>query len=366
MLRLALANIAFRKMRSAISIVAVAVGIALLLVLVGMTQGTLREVAQRMQGTGADLLVHPQDMNPVLDTFASLPVAAVERIRGVKGVAAVCPVVVWGVSLHSKYQRIFGVDPEEFRGVGASLRLVQGRLWREPNEIIVDERLAQGLGYKIGDTIQRLGRRLTIVGICEAANGARILMPIKTLQEARSEEGKVSFVLVKCAKGEPEAAVAGRIESELSSLDLRTVFLREYSKELSRSFRGLHEFIAGVSTVCLIISFLTILLTLYTTVVERTREIAILKALGASRSYIMGNILGESVILCLLGVVAGVAMTWVTKGIMCVILPLLTVEITFGWLLVAGLLGTLGGLLGAVYPALRAAAYDPAVALSYE
>jgi putative ABC transport system permease protein len=59
-------------------------------------------------------------------------------------------------------------------------------------------------------------------------------------------------------------------------------------------------------------------------------------------------------------------MTWVTKGIMCVILPLLTVEITFGWLLVAGLLGTLGGLLGAVYPALRAAAYDPAVALSYE
>ena len=70
------------------SILAVAVGISLLLVLVGMTQGTLREVARRMQATGADLLVHPQDMNPVLDTLATLPVQAVGRVRVVAWVQA--------------------------------------------------------------------------------------------------------------------------------------------------------------------------------------------------------------------------------------------------------------------------------------
>ena len=366
MLRLALANMMFRKARSAISILAVAVGISLLLVLVGMTQGTLREVAQRMQSTGADLLVHPQDMNPVLDTFASVPLQAVERVRGVKGVSAICPVVVWGLSLHGKYQRVFGIDPDEFRSVGATLRLIAGRLWQQPNEILIDERLAKGLGYRTSDTFERLGRRLTVVGICEAANGARILMPIKTLQDARSEHGKVSFLLVKCAPGDAPAAVAARIESELSSLDLRTVLLSEYSKELSKSFRGLNEFIAGVSTVCLVISFLTILLTLYTTVVERTREIAILKAMGASKTYVMGNILAESVILCLLGVAAGVGLTLVTKDVMAVVLPLLTVELTPRWLLAAALLGLFGGLLGAIYPALRAVASDPVIALTYE
>lgn len=366
MFRLAVANITFRKVRSAISILAVAVGIALLLVLVGMTQGTLREVARRMQGTGADLLVHPQDMNPVLDTFASLPVQAVERIRSIKGVSAVCPVVVWGVSLHGKYQRIFGIDPECFKEVGATLRIVEGRPWRAPNEILLDERLAKGLGYKVGDTIHRLGRALTVVGICEAANGARILMPIQTLQEARSEHGKVSFVLVKCHTGSRPADVAARIESELSSLDLRTILLAEYSRELNKSFRGLNEFIAGVSTVCLVISFLTILLTLYTTVVERTREIAILKALGASRFYVMGNILVESVILCLLGVALGVALTMAARDIIAYCLPLLTVEITWGWLVAAALLGLFGGIMGAIYPAVRAAKSDPAVALSYE
>jgi len=366
MLRLAWANMMFRKTRSAISILAVAVGISLLLVLVGMTQGTLREVAQRMQGTGADLLVHPQDMNPVLETYASIPAQAVARLRAVKGVAAVCPVVVGGMMLHGKHQRIFGVDPEEFRSVGAGLRLVKGRLWQAANEILIDERLARGLGYKTGDTLERLDRRLTIVGICEAANGARVLMPIKTLQDARSENGKVSFLLVKCAPGESPANVSARIESDLSSLDLRTMLLSDYSRELNRSFQGLNEFIAAVSTVCLVISFLTILLTLYTTVVERTREIAILKAMGASRTYVMTNILAESVILCLIGVAVGVALTLMAKDVMGAVLPLLTVEITIGWLLTAALLGLLGGLLGAIYPALRAVASDPVAALTYE
>ena len=366
MLRLALANMAFRKARSVISILAVAVGISLLLVLVGMTQGTLREVARRMQATGADLLVHPQDMNPVLDTLATLPVEAVGRVRAVKGVSAVCPVVVGGVTLHGKYQRIFGIDPEEFRGVGASLRLVEGRLWREANEIVIDERLAKGLGYKTGDCIERLRLRLTVVGICEAANGARILMPIQTLQEARYGSGKVSFLLVKCAPGESLANVSARIEAELGSLDLRTVLLSEYSKELDRSFHGLSEFIAAVSTVCLIISFLTILLTLYTTVVERTREIAILKAMGASRAYVMGNILAESVVLCLMGVAVGVGFTLIAKEVMSVAFPLLTIETTARWFVTAALLGLMGGLLGAVYPALRAVASDPVVALTYE
>ncbi len=366
MFRLALANMGFRKTRSAISILAVAVGIALLLVLVGMTQGTLKEVARRMQSTGADLLVHPQDMNPVLDTFASIPVGAVERVSQVKGVSGVCPVVVWGVSLHGKYQRIFGIDPVKFQGVGASLRLVDGRLWTSANEIVLDERLAAGLGYKVGDVIERLGRRLTVVGVCEAANGARILMPIQTLQEARSEQGKVSFLLVKCLAGERLADVSRRIESSVGGLELRTILLSDYSRELRHSFRGLSEFIAGVSTVCLVISFLTILLTLYTTVVERTREIAILKAMGASKSYVIVNILAESVILCLIGVAVGVGLTYITRDVMRVVLPLLTVEISLPWLLAAALLGLLGGLLGAVYPALRAAGSDPVVALTYE
>ncbi|MEW6356285.1 MAG: ABC transporter permease [Planctomycetota bacterium] len=366
MLRLAAANMLHRKLRSAICIAAVGVGIAMLLVLVGMTEGSLGEVAARMRSVGADLLVHPDDVNPVLDSEAIMPMKAGEMIEAVDGVRAACPVVLARIALKNKTQRVFGVNPDAFRSVGASLEIVEGRLWQGENEIVIDRRLSEGLGYKLNDVINRLGRDLTVVGICEANNGARVLMPIETLQKARAVKDRASFFFVKCASPDDAGTVASKIEQALAVIGVRTILLRDYDHALRQSFRGLEEFIRGVSAVCLAVSFLVIFLALYVAVLERTREIGILKSLGASKAAIVMNVMAESLFLCLLGVLCGIALSTAGKFAIAKFLPMLTVVLSVKWMLAAGALGVAGSVLGAVYPAWCAARLDPAVALNYE
>jgi len=365
-IRLAAANIANRKLRSAICVVAVGVGIAMLLVLVGMTEGSLGEVAERMQSVGADLLVHPGDVNPVLDSEAIMPMKAGVIMEGIDGVRAVCPVVLARITLKHKTQRVFGIRPDAFRSVGAGLEVLEGRLWQAENEVVIDRRLAEGLGYKLGDVIKRLGRDLTIVGICEANNGARVLMPFETLQKARAATERASFFFVKCSSPEDAGRVASKIEQALAPIGVKTILLRDYDHALRQSFRGLEEFIRGVSTVCLAVSFLVIFLALYVAVLERTREIGILKSLGASKRSIVMNVMTESLFLCLLGVLCGIALSAVGKLVLAKCLPMLTVTLSVRWMLIAGGLGIVGSVLGAVYPAWCAVRLDPAVALTYE
>jgi len=366
MIRLAIANILYRKMRSAITVLAVGIGIAMLLVLVGMTEGSLREVARRMQSVGADIMVHPEDMNPVLDSTAIMPLSAEKLLRQIEGVKATAPVMLDRLTLKNRNQRVFGIDPSSFRAAGAGLEIIKGRLWRKPNEIVIDRRLAEGLGYDVGDVIPRLGRQLRIVGICRANNGARVLIPIETLQQARRCPDRVSFFLVKCKEGHEVGAVAADIERKLAFLRVKTLLVKEYAVALRRSFKGLHEFITGVIVVCLIVSFLVILLVLYTNVLERSREIAILKALGASKLDVAKNVAAESLLLCIGGVAAGLVIALAAREVIGHLLPLLTVELKPDWMLNATAIALGGGLLGSIYPAYRAARLDPANVLNFE
>jgi len=363
--KLARANLTHRKLRSAISMLAVGVGTALLLVLVGMTNGTLREVAQRMRGVGADIIVHTEDMNPVIDSFAPLREELGPHLLKIEGVKAVCPVVLGGMNLGGHYQRVFGVVLDEFRAVGAKVRILTGREWKEPNEILIDQRLA-ATGFDVGDEVQKLGLKLRICGVCGAANGARVLMPRRTLQDLRAEEHRVSFFFVKCKSPDDVQRVATEIEKRFHGLKLKTLLLNEYAQALEKSFRGLHEFMAGVISVCLFISFLVVLLAMYTTILERTREIGILKSMGAGRLFIVRWIVAESLVLCFGGSMVGILLAVSAKLLLKHFLPLLTVTLSPGWLAMSVLIAVAGGCLGALYPAIRAAVQDPVVSLLYE
>jgi putative ABC transport system permease protein len=110
---------------------------------------------------------------------------------------------------------------------------------------------------------------------------------------------------------------------------------------------------------------LVILLAMYTTVTERTRQIGILKSLGMSKTSIAWVIEQEAIIVSLLGVVVGVLMTMLAR-LAVMRTTNLTIEIEPRWVLIALAVGLLGGTLGALYPALRAARQDAVEALSYE
>src|SRR3977135_3639289 len=116
----------------------------------------------------------------------------------------------------------------------------------------------------------------------------------------------------------------------------------------------------------IVISFLVVLLNMNTLVMERTREIGILKALGSTRLDVVRMLLGETFIITLMGTAAGILITFVIQAILKQTNPGLTILVSPAWIFSAVMLAFIGGAPGAAYPALRAASYDPVVALAYE
>jgi putative ABC transport system permease protein len=134
----------------------------------------------------------------------------------------------------------------------------------------------------------------------------------------------------------------------------------------SSNLPELKPFIRTMVGIGIVISFLVVLLNMHTMVLERTREIGILKALGCSRLEIAKMLLGETLVLTLFGSAAGILLTFLTQAVLKETNPALTILISSRWVLQAIALALVGAAAGAVYPALRASGYDPVVALAYE
>ncbi len=134
----------------------------------------------------------------------------------------------------------------------------------------------------------------------------------------------------------------------------------------SSNLPELRPFIRTMVGIGVMISFLVVLLNMHTLVLERTREIGILKSLGFSRLDIVKLLLGEMLILTLFGCLFGIVVTFLVQFVLRQTTPTLQILISPDWLFAAILLAIVGAAAGAVYPALRAASYDPVVALAYE
>jgi putative ABC transport system permease protein len=130
---------------------------------------------------------------------------------------------------------------------------------------------------------------------------------------------------------------------------------------------GLGAFINVVIGLSIVIGFLVVFLSMYTSVLERTREIGILKALGASPGFILGLLVRETAMLAILGSVLGIALSFGSRWLIAALVPAsLAQHIVPSWWPVAGGIALAGALLGTAYPGFRAARQDPIEALSYE
>jgi putative ABC transport system permease protein len=148
--------------------------------------------------------------------------------------------------------------------------------------------------------------------------------------------------------------------------DARVELKGDYGKLLRESFASVGLYMDASSGVALAACFLFILLTMYTMVIERTREIGILKSLGVTRLDLLRLAVVQALLISLSGVAVGIGLAYGVRAFIAVSRPLLTVELAHGQLLLAALVGVVGGTLSALYPGYRAARLDPAVALNTE
>ena len=367
MANLPLSNIFSRKTRTAVGVLAVALGVALVLVMVGLARGTLDETADRIKNVGADIMFQAPDSSPFLVLNSGvLDERLGPMLMDVPGVSAAAPVLTNRVTKlkgKNKLVMIFGVD-ESYDQIGSGIEIVEGRGIEGDTDLVVDTVLATADGVAIGDTIPIMNRDFKVVGICKAGAGVRMFVGISAMQTATAQPGKASFFFVKVADGAQVSDVAAAMETRFEGYNVTA--LEFFSDAMEENALGLREFISALSFFAAMISYLVILLAMYTTIIERTREIGILKALGASKAYIIRVVMAESFLICLMGVVAGFLFAFVGRSVMLSFFPTLSVDLIPAWFLGSALLGITGGLLGALYPAYRAAKLDPVEALNFE
>jgi putative ABC transport system permease protein len=362
---LVFSNIAHRPARTLVSILGVGIGVLLIVFTVGLSHGVLRERGRREASIGAEIMVRASGTRGVFGAQQfKLPVAHAAELARVPGVRAAVPLgqMTDKTDTGLGARVLDGINFDDYAAM-AGLRLVEGAQPARGDEAIVDTEWQKDHKAKIGDTVKVYERPFRIVGVFEPPGGGRIKIPLSTMQEQVGAEGRCSSVLVAAANPAEQDAVAARIHAAFP--DDQIIFTRDLPELYAAGVPALNVFINVIVAVAAAISMLVILLAMYTTVTERTRQIGILKALGMSNAAIAWVVEQEALLVSLLGVGCGVLLT-IGARFLLMRAAGLTVEIEPRWILVALVIGLLGGTVGALYPALRAARQDAVDALSYE
>jgi putative ABC transport system permease protein len=365
--RMILANLVHRPIRAIISIFAVAVEVTLILLIVGIMLGMLNDTSRRQAGVGADILVQPPGASLFMGVSGA-PVSAkvADKIRQLPHVTAVAPVVAQ-LSTAGNVQVIDGIDLQSFEAVGGPLPYLSGGPFQGPYSMIVDDLEAGSKHLKVGDKVEVLNHEFTITGIVEHGRGARQFIPIQTLQDIIGAQGKASIFYVKLDNPNNADEVVKEIKDIPGMAQYGVHSVKEYlSLMTSSGVPGLNTVIRVVIGIAMIIGFIVIFQAMYAAVMERTREIGILKSLGAGKLYIVGAILRETLLIAVGGVILGIAISYAARSALKAHFQTLPLMITSSWLLRATVIAIIGSLLGALYPALKAAQKDPIDALAYE
>jgi len=362
LLRMFWGNLTARPLRCALSIVAIAIQVVLVLMIVGLTSGIVAEWGKRVEGVGADLLVQPPNSS-IFFAFSSAVMAESlgDQIAKLPDVDESAPTLI--LSDPRTLINVFGIDYKRFNALSQGFIFRAGRPFQAPDEALADDIIAQTRHIKVGDTVTLVNHSFTISGIVAHGKGARFFIPLKTGQDIVGAENHISMVFVR-SRGDTEAARA-----EILKLDPqnRIRSMSEYVSLMNSSnLPELKPFIKTMVGLGIVISFLVVLMNMHTMILERTREIGILKALGFSRFDVVKMLLGETLFLTIAGSLLGIGITFLTEAILKQTNPGLSILLTPGWVFGSIGLALIGASLGATIPALRASSVDPVEALAYE
>jgi putative ABC transport system permease protein len=363
---LVLSNIAHRPARTLVSVAGIAVGVLLIVFTVGLAHGILRERGRREAGVGAEIMLRaPGTLGLSGSQPFAMPVAHAEEVARIAGVRAAVPLgQVTGKTGSGFGSRIIdGVNFEQYRKL-SDLKIIEGRaLGESGDEVIVDSQWIKERKKNVGETEPIYDRPFRIVGIYEPPAGPRLKIPLATMQEEVGSATSCTSILVACTNPAEQDAVAERIHQAFPEDQL--IFTRDLPELYASGVPALNVFISVIVAIAAAISMLVILLAMYTTVTERTRQIGILKSLGMSNAMIAWVIEQEALLVSVIGVLVGLALTFAARFAL-MRASSLNVEIEPRWVLLSLLIAVVGGSIGALYPALRAARQDAVDALSYE
>ncbi|MCL5292641.1 MAG: ABC transporter permease [Actinobacteria bacterium] len=384
-----LRNVFRRKLRSSLTIFGITIGVFALVVMGAMAEKINLLIDGGTKYYGDKVMV----AEATAGNFSVRPLSLkkVEEIREVKGVADAFP------------QVYMMLDPEQNMSFGMPKMLVSGDLkankyeekkWKigyvagrklkdgDIGKSVVGADLVKDLNAKVGKKIKVRGKEFEVVGIMEKTLTApdstvSILLPdaqdlfVKSLpvalQKTVKKEDLITSIVVYPKPGEDPGVLAKRINKEVK--EVKATGPAEFRKQTGQAMVIFNTIIFGIGAISLLVGGLSVINTMMMSVSERTREIGIKKAIGASNRRIIREFLGEAATIGGIGGLLGLSLGWAfvqavnsaTAGTGTVVF-LVTGRLAIGATLFAIALGAFAGL----YPAWHAARLNPVKALRYE
>lgn len=362
--KLVIENLKHRWVRTLGSALIVGILVASIITLIGLSRGMLEESAARAKGTGADIVLRRDTGATISLQTGQISDKFLAKIRSQPHVAQAVGVLTQSVEIITAMN---GVNVPEFERISGGFRYLEGGPPTGPDDLVVDEPYARQNHLHPGDTLKLLNYNWHVTGVVEGGMLARFVVRLDSLQDKTGNTGRLSQIYVKLddpARTDEEVAYFNKMFAG----DLKAMSIADFVAMFSiNSLAPLKVFIKVITGMWVAVGFLVVFLSMYTAVVERTREIGILKALGAKPFLIVDLLVREAVLLALVGWVLGVLMALLARVVIVRVAPasLNVINVPDFWP-EAALIALAGALLGAIYPGLKAARHDAIEALSYE
>jgi putative ABC transport system permease protein len=361
--KLVFENLRQRPVRTCLSVLAIGVEVTMILTLVGISYGTLDEAARRARGIGADILVRPPASSIISLSSSPMPDKLVPFLMKQPNVTFATGTM--GQPLGG-FDVLTGIDLAAFNRLSGGFRFLRGGPFQNDDDIIVDEYYARERKLSVGSTITLANHTWRVSGIFESGKLSHICARLDALQTLTGNPGRLSQIYLKVDDPDRTQLVVDQLRSRMPGYPIYT--MEEFTSLLTVSSVGLlRDFIGVVIGIALIVGFIVVTMAMYTAVLERTREIGILKALGASSGYILSLLFRETLLIAILGSILGIAMTSGSKWLMMHAAPAsLAQETVYSWWPIAAGVSVIGALSGAILPGWKAVKQDVIRALAYE
>jgi putative ABC transport system permease protein len=364
--KIVLENLKHRPIPSLLSTLLIGVSVMLILTLVGLSFGMSEDSQRRQAGTGADLIILGSSGASVLSAHsATIPEDLVPKLEQQPHIKAALGVVTHSIDLPLVAH---GVDLKQLKAFNGGFTYLAGGPFREPNEVVIDARVAKQKKLSVGDTttFPNTPGAWRVAGIIREGNLARVALPLPVVQEMESVGHKLTLIYVRLDDPAHTDEVIKSLQAQLPSYHINT--MADYMSMFGVSkIPGVTPFLSVMVGLGVFTGAICVCLSMYMAVLQRTREIGILKSLGASKGFILGVIEAEAALLGLGGTIVGILLSIVACWLINTFVPAsLPVILKPAWWPIAAAVAMASALLGALYPGLSAAAHDPIEALAYE
>jgi len=361
--KLVLENLRQRPVRTCLSVFAIGVEVMMILTVVGISYGTLDETARRARGIGADILVRPASSSIISLSSAPMSEKLVPFLMKQPHVTFATGTI--GQPLEG-FDVLTGIDLSQLNRLSGGFRFARGGSFESDDEVIVDEYYAREKKLSVGSTITLANHPWRVSGIFESGKLSHICARLNVVQDLTGNPGKLSQIYLKVDDPARALVIVDQLRATMPGYLIYT--MEEFTSLLTINSIGmLRDFIGAVIAIAVIVGFIVVTMAMYTAVLERTREIGILKALGASSGYIVNLLFRETLLIAILGSLLGIVLTDGSKWIVMHTAPAsLIQETVYSWWPIASGISVIGALLGAILPAWKAVRQDVIQSLGYE